>query len=74
MEVVLEFSGVGQGLDDAVHKAGVPKVDQSCKTRRAHLLLLLFLVPLIAGRQCVGHGLHHTGGLRLRQDRWTQMR
>lgn len=33
MEVVPEFSGVGQCLDNAVHETGVPKVDQSCKTR-----------------------------------------
>lgn len=69
VEVIPEFSGVGQGLDDTVHEAGVAEVDQSCKTRQAHLLLLLFFMALIAGRRCVGHGLHHAGRFRLRQER-----
>ena len=68
MEVIPEFSGVGQGLDNTVHEAGVAKVDQSCKTRQAHLLLLLFLMPLIASRRCVCHRLHHAGRLGLRQE------
>lgn len=68
MEVIPELSGVGQGLDNTVHEAGVAKVDQSCKTRQAHLLLLLFLVALIASRRCMGHGLHHTGRLGLKQE------
>lgn len=65
MEVIPEFSAVGQGLDDAVHEAGVSEVDQSCKTRQAHLLLLLFFMALVAGGSGVGHGLHHAGGFRL---------
>lgn len=68
MEVIPEFSGVGQRLDHAVHEAGVAEVDQSCEAGQTHFLLLLFLVALIAGRGCVGHGLHHAGGLRLRQE------
>lgn len=65
MKVIPEFSGVGQGLNDAVHEAGVSEVDQPCKTRQAHLLLFLFFMALAAGRRCVGHGLHHAGRLRL---------
>lgn len=68
VEVIPEFSGVGQGLDNTVHEAGVAKIDQSCKTRQANLLLLLFFMALIADRGCVGHGLHHARRLRLRQE------
>lgn len=32
-EVIPEFSGVRQGLDDAVHETGVAEVDQSGKAR-----------------------------------------
>lgn len=32
-EVIPEFSGVRQGLDDAVHETGVAEVDQSGKSR-----------------------------------------
>lgn len=71
MEVIPEFSGVRQGLDNTVHEAGVAKIDQSCKTRQTHLLLLLFFMALIAGRGCMGHGLHHACGLRLRQGTYT---
>lgn len=67
-EVVPEFPGVGQGLDDAVHEAGVAQVDQSSKTRQTHFLLLLVFVVLLAGGEGVGHGLHHAGGLRLKAD------
>lgn len=70
MEVIPEFSGVGQGLDDAVHEAGVAEVDQTRETGQAHLLLLLFLVALVAGWGRVGHGLHHACRLRLRQERF----
>lgn len=68
-EVIPEFSGVGERLDDAVHEAGIAKVDQSCKTRQAHFLLLLFFMMVIAGRRCVSHGLHHAGRFRLNQER-----
>lgn len=68
MEIIPEFSGVGQGLDNTVHEAGVAKVNQPCKTRQAHLLLLLFLMALIGGRRCMGHWLHHAGRFRLRQE------
>lgn len=66
VEVIPEFPGVGQGLDDAVHEAGVPEVDQSCEARQTHLLLLLFLVALAAGGRGVCHGLHHACGFGLR--------
>lgn len=69
VEVIPEFSGVGQGLDDAVHEAGVTEVDQSGKAGQAHLLLLLFFVPLIGGGSGVGHGLHHAGRFRLRHTK-----
>lgn len=72
MEVIPEFSGVGQGLDDTVHETGVAQVDQSCKTRQAHFLLLLFFMALVAGRGCMGHRLHHAGRFRLRQERFGQ--
>lgn len=72
MEVVPEFSGVGQGLDDAVHETGVAEVDQSCESRQAHFLLLFFLKTFTAGRSHMGHGLHHAGGLRLRPNRCRQ--
>lgn len=72
VEIIPEFSGVGQGLDDAVHEAGVAEVDQSGKTRQAHLLLLLFFMALIGGGSCVGHGLHHAGRFRLRHKRFKQ--
>lgn len=68
MKVIPELSGVGQGLDNTVHEAGVAEVDQSCKTRQTHFLLLLFLMALIAGRRRMGHGLHHTGRLGLKQE------
>lgn len=68
MEVIPEFSGVGQGLDDAVHEAGVAQVNQSCESRQAHLLLLLFLVALVSSRWCMGHGLHHASRLGLRLE------
>lgn len=68
-EVIPEFSGVGQGLDDTVHEAGVAQVDQSSKTRQTHFLLLLVFMVLLAGREAMGHGLHHAGGLGLNQDR-----
>lgn len=67
MKVIPELSGVGQGLDDTVHEAGVAKVDQPCKTRRAHLLLLFFLVAF-SDRRRVGHRLHHAGRLRLMSE------
>lgn len=69
VKVIPEFSGVGQGLDDTVHEARVAEVYQSCKTRQAHLLLLLFFMALVAGRRCMAHGLHHAGWFRLRKDR-----
>lgn len=68
-EVIPEFSGVRQGLDDTVHETGVAKVDQSSETRQTHLLLLLFFMVVLAGRKCVGHGQHHAGGFRLNQER-----
>lgn len=70
-EVIPEFSGVGQGLDDTVHEAGVAQVDQASKARQTHFLLLLVFMVLLAGREGMGHGLHHAGGLRLDRDRAT---
>lgn len=72
MKVIPEFSGVGQGLDDTVHEAGVAKVDQPCKTRQAHLLLLFFLVAF-SDRRRVGHGLHHAGRLRLTSETYIHL-
>lgn len=68
-EVIPEFSGVRQGLDDAVHETGVAEVDQSSKARQTHFLLLLFFMVILAGRKGVGHRLHHAGGFRLNQER-----
>lgn len=65
MEIISEFSGIRQGLDDTVHEAGVAQINQSCKARQAHLLLLLFLMALIADRRGMRHGLHHAGGFGL---------
>lgn len=70
-EVIPEFSGVGQGLEDTVHEAGVAQVDQASKTRQTHFLLLLVFMLLLAGREAVGHGLHHAGGFGLNRDRGT---
>lgn len=67
MEVIPEFPSVGQGLDDAVHEAGVPKVDQSCEARQTNLLLLLFLMALAAGGRGMCHGLYHARGFGLRE-------
>lgn len=67
VKVIPEFPGVRQGLDDAVHEAGVPEVDQSCEAGQTNFLLLLFLVALAAGRRGVCHGLHHAGGFGLQE-------
>lgn len=66
-EVIPEFSGVRQGLDDAVHETGVAEVDQSSKTRQTHFLLLLFFMVILVCRKGVGHRLHHAGGFRLKE-------
>lgn len=73
MKVIPELSGVGQGLDDTVHEAGVAKVDQPCKTRQAHLLLLFFLVAF-SDRRRVGHRLHHAGRLRLMSETYVLLK
>lgn len=69
MEVIPEFSGVGQGLDYAVHEARVAQIDQSCKSRQAHLLLLLLLVAFNAGGRRMRHGLHHARRFRLKPEK-----
>lgn len=66
MKVVPQLARVGQRLDDTVHEAGVAQVDQAREAWQAHLLLLLFLSALTASRRRVGHGRHHTRGLRLK--------
>jgi len=72
MEVVAQLPGVGQGLDDAVHEAGVAQVHQPREARQAHLLLLvliLIILHTLGAHGAVCHRWHHARRFRLPKQR-----
>lgn len=63
MEVVTQLPGVGQGLDDTVHEAGVAQVHQPREAGQADLLLLIFILIILhtlGTHWAVCHWWHHT--------------
>lgn len=71
MEVITQLASVGQGLDNAVHEAGVPEIDQSCESRQTHHLLF-HLLEVLAAHWRVAHWGHHAGRLGLETTRHAQ--